>query len=188
MSLTVKAADAAQLLSLVPRLLGFVPTQSVVLVPLAQGRSLGAMRVDLPPDDLIDTVAASAIGMVCRIADADAVVAVVYTDAAISPRDTPPALPHRALVDAIAARADACGLRMVDALTVARDGWGSHDDPELPAAGRSLDELRVRDADARALDADGQTDEPVGDQASGAALPRVEPAARRAVSQAMRSL
>ncbi|WP_314854580.1 DUF4192 family protein, partial [uncultured Microbacterium sp.] len=57
MSLTVKAADAAQFLSLVPRLLGFTPTQSLVLVPMARGRSLGAMRLDLPHEDLVDTVA-----------------------------------------------------------------------------------------------------------------------------------
>jgi len=188
MSLTVTAADAAQLLSLVPSLLGFRPTQSIVLVPLAQGRSLGAMRLDLPPDDLVDTVAASAIGMVCRIAEADAVVAIVYTDAAISPEAAAPALPHATLTDAVIARADASGLRVLDALTVARDGWGSHLDPDLPAIGRPLDQLHVRDEHARALDADGRTDPPSGDQVSGAALPRVEQAARRAVAQALRSL
>ena len=73
MSVTVKAADAAQFLSLVPRLLGFTPTRSLVLVPMARGRSLGAMRLDLPPDDLVDTLASRAIGMICRIADAEAV-------------------------------------------------------------------------------------------------------------------
>ncbi len=67
MTLTVKAAGAAQFLSLVPRLLGFTPTQSLVLVPMARGRSLGAMRLDLPHEDLVDTVASQAIGASTRL-------------------------------------------------------------------------------------------------------------------------
>ena len=189
MSLTVKAADAAQFLSLVPRLLGFTPTRSLVLVPLAQGRSLGAMRLDLPPDDAVDAVAATAIGMMCRIAEADGIVAVVYTDAGLSLREgRAPELPDRALIDALSARADACGLRVLDALTVAADGWGSHLDPQLPEAGRPVDELLVRGADADALRTVGAADPPAGDQSSGATLPRVDAGARKATAAALRSL
>ncbi|GAA3031458.1 DUF4192 family protein [Microbacterium dextranolyticum] len=189
MSITVKAADAAQFLALVPRLLGCTPNRSLVLVPMSGSRSLGAMRLDLPSDDLADGVASAAIGMLCRIADVDALAAVVYTDAPIgrSPDgDGPPALPGATLVAALAVRADACGLRLVDALTVARDGWGSHEDPALPPGGRALDDLRVHDTTARQLASAGITAD--GDQASGATLPRVEASARRAVAQAFASL
>lgn len=195
MSVTLKAADAAQFLSLVPRLLGFTPTRSIVLVPMARGRSLGAMRLDLPPEEATETVASSAIGMLCRIAEADALVAVVYTDAPARPviadpasDGDPPALAGRPLVDALATRADACGLRLVDALTVAADGWGSHFDPALPDGGRPLRELQVAPADAATLADAGVEAVPAGDQASGATLPRVEASTRRATTQALQSL
>ncbi len=185
MSLTVKAADAAQFLSLIPRLLGCTPTRSLVIVPMCRGRSLGAMRLDLPPDDIADVVAAQAIGMLCRIDEADALLAVVYTDAAIAGSR---GLPGEALLAAIDEKADACGLRLVDALTVASDGWGSHRDPGRPLAGRPLTELRVRGDDRAALEEAGVDASPTGDQSSGAALPRVGQEARRAVALAGRSL
>lgn len=189
MSITVTAADAAQFLSLVPRLLGCVPSNSLVLVPMARGRSLGAMRLDLPPDELSDAVASSAVGMLCRIGEIDAFLAVAYTAAAIVPGATvTPGLPHRILIDALEARADACGLHVVDALTVASDGWGSHHDPELPRGGRPLDDLRVRGSAAVVLDDAGLGSAPAGDQSAGATLPRVEASARRATAAALQSL
>ena len=198
MSVTVKAADAAQLLSLVPGLLGFTPTQSLVLVPMARGRSLGAMRIDLPPEpdadgsaasEIVETVASRSIGMVCRIGEADAVLAIVYTDAPIDGApDSAPLLPGAALFAALAAHADACGLGLVDALTVAADGWGSHLDPDLAPGGRSLDELRPRGAAAAALEASTRGVDLAGDQAAGANLPRVGQPARRQTALALRSL
>jgi hypothetical protein len=192
MSITVKAADAAQFLSLVPHLLGFTPTESLVLVPMARGRSLGAMRLDLPPEsppssapDVISSVASSALGMICRIGEAEALVAVVYTNDLISETGK---LPGASLIAALGTRADACGIPLIDALTVAGDGWGSHVDPSVPDAGRSLDELRVREPHAGALCEAGAGPEPLGDQTSGAVLPRVGQQARRAVAQALRSL
>ncbi|MGB4778369.1 DUF4192 family protein, partial [Microbacterium sp.] len=134
-----KAADAAQFLSLVPRLLGFVPTRSLVLVPMCRGRSLGALRVDLPVDGdsaVGDTVAATTIGMMCRIAEADAAMVVVYTDAGITT-----ALPHREFIGTLLARADACGLAVPDALVVAADGWASYLDGDVSTGAHSLAEL-----------------------------------------------
>lgn len=192
MSVTVKAADAAQFLSLVPGLLGCTPTQSLVLVPMTRGRSLGALRLDLPPDEAADAVASSAIGMLCRISETDSLIAIVYTDAAIAEASAASApqlsaLPGADLIALLRAKADACGLQLVDALTVASDGWGSHLEADLPPGGRSLSSLQVRDADAAKLSAAGFR-AASGDQASGAALPAVGAAARRAVAQALRSL
>ncbi|PZU45698.1 MAG: lipopolysaccharide biosynthesis protein [Microbacterium sp.] len=184
MSVTVKAADAAQFLALVPRLLHCTPTRSLVLVPMSRGRSLGAMRLDLPPDELADDVGSRAVGMLCPIADADAFVAVVYTDAEIVGSE----LPGSAILGALDAHADACGLRLVDALTVAAGGWGSHADPELPPGGHSLDDLRMPGAAADALAAAGESSDPPGDQSAGAALPPVGKSARRAAALALRSL
>ncbi len=168
MSTIVPVADAAQFLSIVPRLLGFTPTRSVVLIPLREGRSVGAMRVDLPPGDpapLVSTV----IGMLCRLAGVDAFVTVVYTDA-----EAGDGLPHADLAAALGRGASASGLHLVDALIVAADGWGSHVDAGAEPV-RSLDEL-VRTGHAR------------GDQSTGADLPSHSDAERAEVDAALRSL
>lgn len=166
MSMIVRAADAAHLLSLVPQLLGYTPTQSLVIIPMARGRSLGAMRVDLPPNDAdLDAVASSVMGMVCRIPQADAVVAVVYTVASARR-----GLPEGDLIDALRRSADSCGLGVTDALTVAGDGWGSHFSTEV----RSLTEL--------------DTAMPPGDQASGADVPAASPALVAGVAAATSSI
>ncbi|MFT3798045.1 DUF4192 family protein [Microbacterium sp.] len=171
MSTIVRAADAAQFLSLLPQLVGCRPARSLVVVPMSGARSLGALRVDLPPSgvaDATDAVAATAIGMACRIPPVDGVVVVTYTDAALADSPTP----HRELVEAVASRAEACGLTVRDALIVAADGWGSYLD-DAPA--RPLSEVEGEPA-------------PIGDQVSGARLPEPAPARRRAVAQALRSL
>ncbi len=160
MSTIVKAADAAGFLSLVPRMLGYAPSRSVVLIPFGGGRSLGALRFDLP-DDGVDAFAATAIGMVCRLPDADAVAAVAYTDA----RFDGERMPHPALFDALERRADASGLRMTDALCVAGDGWGSRYDADLPPTGRPLVDLDAVPPGAEDM-APAE-----GDQSTGAELP-----------------
>lgn len=171
MSTIVPAADAAQFLSLVPRLLGYTPTQSLVLVPMSRGRSIGALRVDLPSHDVdTDAVASRVVGMICRVQDADAFVAIVYTSASARRE-----LPGVDLVAALERSADACGLGVTDALTVAGDGWGSHFDLTLPPRARPLSELSSR--------------APVeGDQASGTELPDVDEAVVAGVAVALQSL
>jgi len=180
MTTIVKAADAAQFLALVPRMLGYRPTRSVILIPFHGSRSLGAMRVDLPDcndDDEADRSAATFLGMVCRLPDADAVAAVVYTDAAF---DGGP--PHARLVRALERRAHACGLRITDALVVAVDAWGSYLDPDLPTDGRSLALMGDEPAGAEHLAvADG-------DQAAGSELPICDPDERERVGRALRAL
>jgi hypothetical protein len=181
MTTIVKAASPAQFLSLVPRLLGFRPTLSLVVIPFAGSRSLGAMRFDLPDEeaDAVDRVASTIIGMVCRIPDADALTTVVYTDCRF---DDDGRMPHRDLSDALERRADACGLRLTDALCVAADGWGSYVDPQCPPSGRPLAELGDPPADAASLP------EPEGDQSSGASLPVIDLAEKERVARALTGL
>ena len=64
--------------------------------------------------------------------EADAVAAVVVYATRVSHDD---GMPHRDLIEALETRADACGLRVTDALCVAADAWGSHLDPGVPRAG-----------------------------------------------------
>lgn len=191
------ASDASQFLSFVPDLVGCRPTRSLVLVPLGGGRTLGAMRVDLGPDDTetAELVASTLIGMMCRVEDADALIAVVYTDESAAP-----VLPYRTLAEALGVRADACGLRLADALTVAADGWGSHFDaegrvrpldeigpgPGAPAGTSETPGVRVTDAGASDGGAGSRSpgSAPRGDQSSGAELPDVTDEQRHEVREA----
>ncbi|MBW9111832.1 DUF4192 family protein [Microbacterium ureisolvens] len=175
----VKAADAAQFLSFLPRMLGYHPSQSLVVIPFHGARSLGAMRFDLPggDEDAVDRVAATVTGMVCRLAEADAVAAIAYTGAKFSDEER---MPHHDLLTALERRADACGLRVTDLLCVAADGWGSVFDAGCPAAGRPLGDLEWIGA--------GDIPEPDGDQATGAELPGCSAEERVRVAQAMTAL
>lgn len=177
----VKAADAAQFLTFVPRMLGYNPTRSLVVIPFHGSRTLGAMRIDLPDPAATsaDAVASTVIGMVCRLAEADGLAAVAYTGASFAEHD---GMPHRELAEALAGRADECGLRVVDALCVAADAWGSYLDPSCPDAGRALADLAEMAPELAELPA------PVGDQASGADLPAVDLTERELVGRALDSL
>ncbi|MFI8633323.1 DUF4192 family protein [Microbacterium sp. NPDC077663] len=169
MSTIVAAADAAHLLRLVPLLLGYSPTQSLVMIPLHEGRSLGAMRVDLPPDGAdLDAVASTVIGLVCRVDHVEGFVAVVYTAESAASE-----LPGGELIAALRRSAGASGLDAVDMLTVAADGWGSHLDPTLPRGGHPL-ALIERHA-------------PAVDQSSGADLPLVDASELAGAAAALRS-
>jgi len=172
MSTIVTAADSAHFLALVPRLLGFTPTESLVVVPMRGGRSLGALRIDLPPSDTsVDAVASTVIGMLCRVSGADGFAGVVFTEASAGR-----GLPGADLALALERSADACGLEVVDILTVAGTGWGSHFDERMPPGGRPLVELERHLPPLE------------GDQHEGAALPSAEPAATASVEVALRSL
>lgn len=171
MSTIVTAADAASFLSVVPRLLGYVPTRSLVLVPLSAGRSLGGMRLDLPPEDdagAVEQVTSTAIGLLCRLPDVDALVAVAYTDATCTA-----GLPGEAYMTQLARVADACGLRICDALVVAADGWGGWHGARAGQV-HALSEVVVQGV--------------MGDQSAGAALPSTSRGSRESVAQAWASL
>lgn len=183
MSTTVHAADAAQFLSVLPHLLGCTPRRSVVIVPLSQGRTLGAMRVDLPDDDDASTAAASIIGMACRIDEVESVLVVIYTDAEM-PRRRASDLPHRAVMEALLTRARECGVPVGDALVVAADGWSSFFDDARPAGKHPLERIAPRDD----LPPEATSGMLASDHAIGARLPLPGSPRRRAVAQALRSL
>ena len=152
----VKANRPADFLQLVPRLVGFRPTESLVLVAFTGKRTHAAMRFDLPGTDdpvQLDAVARHLVGLLCRVERVDGLVPVVYTAA---PLAAAPVL----LVELVARHAHAAGLVLKDAFCVAGDGWGQlprgrrhalselgPDHPDLldPAA-----ELRIADVPAEA--------------------------------------
>lgn len=148
-----------------------------MLIPFAGARSLGAMRFDLPPDDdAVDSFAATAVGMVCRLPDADAVAAIAYTDT----RFEGTWMPHHGLFAALERRVEESGLRVSDLLCVAADGWGSVFDADLPSGGRPLAELDA--VPAGGADAVAAAE---GDQSSGAELPRAGLLETEAVGRAL---
>ena len=175
----ITAGSAAEFLSLLPRMLGFRPRRSLVLVPFARARTLGAMRLDLPGGDTddIEAYAATCVGMMCRVASADSVALVVFDDAPFDVDGTPP---RDELARALVSKADACGLGIVDALCVAADGWASFVRPEL--APRSLAELAIDPSGAERLA------EPDGDQWSGSELPQVDETDAASVESALVAL
>lgn len=165
MNTVLRATDSAHFLGLVPSLAGFTPRQSIVLLPFEHSRAHGAMRVDLPHDDVnLAEFVDAAIGLVSRVTGTDAIGVVVYTDE--HPQHTPDGivLPASILVDDLLDVAVDLGLRIVDALCVTPEGWSSYlaDDPSMA----SLDEIPEPPPIPGIADVSG-------DQDAGAELPRV---------------
>lgn len=145
----LRLSTPAGLLAAVPGLLGFTPSNSVVVLALS-GRRVGVtMRVDLPEPaaderPMIDDV----VPRVLRAAPhADQAVVVVYPAEAAGHRDL---LPWRGFVGELADALEAGGLELRDALCVSGDRWFSYlcdDDECCSPQGAPLegsDALRVR--------------------------------------------
>ncbi|WP_295790370.1 DUF4192 family protein [uncultured Microbacterium sp.] len=164
----VRATSPSAFLSIVPHLLECTPRQSLVIVPFDGTHSLGAMRVDLPPegDAVEDGLASTVIGMACKVRRTDGVAVVVYADVPLAA-----GLPHLGFVDAVRSRAQICGLRLVDAFVVGSDGWARFLDP---ATIRPLDEITAHPTPV----VEGVEVHP--DQTSAAALPEIDRESARA--------
>ena len=182
MTTIFRAAGAADFLALVPRLLGYRPSRSLVLIPFDGNRTLGGLRLDLPATldrTELDSMCSTYIGMVCKVSHADAVAVIAYTDETFAASEGPP---QGELVRALLAQADLCGLRVSEALCVAEDGWGSYLDAGCPPAGRPLANIPY--------DHEAFADEPLPteDQASGADLPTLDLAEKERLGLALREI
>lgn len=135
MTTIIRAEAAHDFLALVPALVGYRPSRSVLCVAFSGNRTGGVLRHDLPDEPAAtDALVRTMVGTMCRLADADAVVPVVYTEQ----RFDGAGMPHRDLLDGLARRAEEAGFLVRDALCVAADGWGSLLDADLPSEGRPL--------------------------------------------------
>ncbi|WP_300266834.1 DUF4192 family protein [Microbacterium sp.] len=180
MNTVLRAADSADFLALVPALAGFTPHQSIVLLPFQKTRAHGAMRIDLPHDEVeLDDFVGTAIGLVSRVPDTDAIAVVVYTDEPAQHTPDGVVLPRSIVVDELLALAADLGLGIVEALCVTADGWSSYldDDPVL------LPTTEVPDAPPLPGISDVS-----GDQAAGVELPRVDLAEKERVGRALHEL
>ncbi|PFG30946.1 DUF4192 family protein [Paramicrobacterium agarici] len=115
-----------ELLSYVPALVGFRPSDSLVLVVFRDQSSCGAMRIDLRPflnDETIDAALAAALDSVVRIPRATGVLPVVYTTERCADGGR---IPHENVARVLAPAIENRGLAVVDILCVAADAWGSY--------------------------------------------------------------
>lgn len=141
MTEVIKAAGPGDFLALVPRLLGFQPRESMVLVPFKENRTLGAMRVDLPPAGQAASASSALVEMLRRVEGAEGVAAIVYTEL--------DAAACTAILMALEFRLEDTGLRIVDMLYVCREGWGSIADDQAP---HPLDTLPPSEVTSDVLD------------------------------------
>ncbi|MFS0892651.1 DUF4192 family protein [Microbacterium sp. 179-I 3D3 NHS] len=180
MTTVLRASGSAEFLRMVPSLAGFTPRQSVVLLPFRGARTYGAMRLDLPHDDVpLERYADAAVGLVARVEGTDAVAVVVYTDEGIQHTRDGLVLPFAVEVDELLGCADDDGLRVVDALCVTPEGWSSYlaAEPELRPS-----------AEIEPPAGGGLGDDVSGDQSAGSGLPTVDLAEKERVGRALRDL
>lgn len=143
MTLILKASNAADLLAMVPSLVGFEPHESLVLVIFRGRRTAGAMRFDLPRSDstaVHHQIANIALGMLSRLVEIDWIVPVVYTDTPFAGARDIPCAPFAELV---LRRLRHSGFESRDALCRAPDGWASYLDPVRVVGGHPLSEIEA---------------------------------------------
>lgn len=137
---TLRVDGAADLLDLVPHLLGFHPSDSLVFVALRGPKHSVAvtLRVDLASVTASPPATEACIHHLTN-AGADGVVLVVYAD---DPGPTADAvLPHHDVICEVASALGARDIGLVDALLVCRDRWWCYlcDDPGCcPRDGRQM--------------------------------------------------
>jgi hypothetical protein len=145
----VRISDAGELAAAVPQLLGFRPSESVVLIGLggASGNRVGlTARADIPPPDLAGHLAGDLVRRIRSDSPTAVVVAIVSEapDEAAGPLGVfrPEAgLPHRPLLRELTSALTAAGLPVREALLVRSGRWWSYDCPEpccAPGGGTPL--------------------------------------------------
>lgn len=125
---------------------GYLPAESLVLLPLQRRVNSAVLRLDLPaadrpdhPEEYLGFVG-WAIGMALHVPQTDAVIAAVFTSTRLR---LLPAPPWSALIGALRLRADEAGLHVQALFYRGADGWGEYGGP-VPSEGlrpRSLAEL-----------------------------------------------
>jgi hypothetical protein len=171
MSKSVRVTGPVDILGLVPELVGFMPSDSVVLLVFAGNAICGTYRIDLPApsdDRVYRRLAMTIVGMLCKVRGGDGVLPIVYTTDSFADHG---GIPREHFTTRLIERARSAGFRVFDALCVAADGWGSYlasdrDEPHELAEVRAAELLRSAEPGA-------------GDVASDAELPaeRLDPVA-----------
>jgi hypothetical protein len=141
MNFVVKAHSPADILAMVPSLVGFAPRNSLVLIAFRGRRTCGAIRFTLPKaktEVARKRFATFALGTLCKLRQVDAVIPVIRTDALFGARSAPP---EAGLANVLARRIQQSGFELRELLCHAGDGWASYLDPESPAGGHPLTQI-----------------------------------------------
>jgi hypothetical protein len=141
MSVIVKAHNPADILAMLPSLVGFAPRESIVLLAFRGKRTCGAIRYDLPKSSSATVqkrVATFMIGTLCKLRGVDAVIPVICTDDAFGADGAPPA---GAFAQVLGRRLRQSGFELRDMLCQANDGWVSYLEDDPPAGGHPLSEI-----------------------------------------------
>ncbi|HEY0259028.1 MAG TPA: DUF4192 domain-containing protein [Lacisediminihabitans sp.] len=140
MPTVIKATGHADVLAMLPHLLGFVPRDSLVLLPFRGRRTCGVLRLDLPPASPAaqKRLVTYAIGTICKIPAVDAVLPVIYTSAEFGETTT---IPEAEFAKVVTRRIRQSGFELRDALCVAGDGWACYLDSVTPVGGHPLTEI-----------------------------------------------
>ena len=149
-SLTISSPDT--FISAVPHLLGFTPTDSVVIAGIGrgpQGRDVITLvqRFDLPPNDVsadqLREIARAATSPMARVGSHEVIITVLSDKAYASPDE----LPHRELVDQLIEAHDEAGISTRDSLYTdgtSRWAYGCFDPDCCPPTGRVIpDDVRT---------------------------------------------
>jgi hypothetical protein len=119
-----RVRSPGDLIDLIPYLLGFHPRSSLVLIGLYEGQVAATARTDLADIAASQVQLSETIQLVSR-SKADQLIAAIYDDRArVGPDDSTST--HRETIHALGRLADAAGLRLADALLVARGRWWSY--------------------------------------------------------------
>jgi hypothetical protein len=132
MPTVVKAHTPADMLALIPHLLGEAPRNSIVFATFRGNRTHAALRFDLPPAAVSTgpkaplihkRIASTAIGTLCKIPGTEAVNVAVFTDEPIGPDG---AVPRAHLVDLLRRRIITAGFEVRGTLCQASTGWAEY--------------------------------------------------------------
>jgi len=138
MTTIIKAHNPADLLAMVPALVGFEPRNSVVVLGFAGNRTCGALRYDLPLQNHEREVVDRIVATLLRIPTLDNVVIVIRTDRLFPARL---GAPHVRLAKTLARSLRSSGIGVKESLCHAADGWASYLDPKTPPGGHPLSDI-----------------------------------------------
>ncbi|MCB1298714.1 MAG: DUF4192 family protein [Microthrixaceae bacterium] len=165
MTTILKAEGKGQLLTAVTTLLGYTPTESLVIAPFRDNRAHGALRVDLRTDLDADELAAYAsqvLGIACKVGGVTMIAAAIYSDGDQAQ--------HAPLAETLRTMGDLLGLEVAAIFYSTPTAWGEYFGEEHTEPAPAL-------PGAPALS--------TGDQHAGFDLPATDPALAAAVASAV---